>query len=1069
MKFLVLLILCFSVASLAQTNDHTDIIIYSTETGIGDNPGWYWWYGEQACPSGIARIQNSSALVADAWITNTFPAGVYTPYVKIMAYGSSTNLMIEADAGGTVGRGWANDRDVNQYWTILSSMSVPALTNKLHLHFEKPTVISPGSIIAVYLTTRTNLIITPDDYAQWWPTNLVEDTSAPRAGNYVYNGGFEVGTGGWSFYSNESKYMAMRDLWTGHEIKYRVQPCTSTAAGAPDLSSQIFYPSPNKKHTLSFRARSEPAGGKVLGRILPAVTVPAGYGLPPQTNYATASTTLGTNWQTVSTTGILWGYPAPAQYYVTVEFVNQGIPNPCTIFVDDVRLEEGTAIGTNNPIEIGLENTALGGRYKGIPILDVTGGPGPAHLEIYDANFRKIHESEGTVPGQFTMPTDCPYGPLRAVAWLTNGVEAELYFCRLRNDKPNQSLGTHAEQWWYNNQMASEIYGWNRALSPAALFRWAFIEPTDGTWKWEESDVDMVLQSGQTMLGTLYQSRATWANRWYLTMTNATGTFALGDKVVQDSPAAAGYISWIASPQSLTGPALQLTNVTGTFTAGQTLYGISGNALQVSPIYVNSPAIERFARYASETAKHYAGLVDWWEIANEPNLDSSIPKPAGQTYNFYCEMVRQTVALMPATAHLIAGSGVNQTNELGQIWNLLPAETRARIKVLSVHLYEDNSFRAPQFVGLNLGPEIWNTEAGVYQFSAWYGARASWRNNGIPLMGFRDCEDFTKSWNDGIELQAWNIVQTIGGGCPKHFFYDSRCYHHYGDPTGYSAQYTEVDFQDTLKPIGAVNATLAWAIGDGPRAKLSTPSHSEAWRIGDFLFVRALDRNRYSIPLTSETFDIWGNPAPAGIYGSKPSLIKPTDWNAAAQALGEPTLIPDTEPPNIIWCEYPKAGIDPRPVTRIRWLAEDQHYTSRKFYDDIEYRLTLDGVPAAAGGRGSKGNPQPWHTGSFIEVRSPGQHTLTIEARDPAGNTSTSTIKFQRAGDSTPQPAPPKPQSAGTSVSIERKDCKLLLAGVDTISVNGTPLRWPYPVPCSGGLDIEYCAFDGVNRHLSLP
>jgi hypothetical protein len=1060
--FSLAVFVCLCAVSLAQTNEHRDIIIYSTETGIGnDDVNWYWWYGEGTCPSGIARVRNSSTLVADAWVTNDFPAGVYYPYVKMMAYGSATNLLIEADAGGTVGSGYANDRDPNQYWTLLSQMTIPVATNILHLHLSKPTPIYPGSIVAVYLTTRTNLLITSDDYAQLWPTNRVEDTSVLRIGNHIYNGSFEVGTGGWSFYSNESKYMAMRDLWNGHEIAYRPQPCTSTAAGGPELLSQVFYPAPGKKHTLSFRARSDPPGGKIQGSILPAVTVPSGYGLAPQTNYTTGSVTLTTNWQTISVTGILWGYPAPAQYYANIKFPNSSIPNPCTMYVDDVRVDEGSATGTNVPVEVGLENTQLGGRYTGVPALEILGNPGVAQMEIYDGDFHKIASGQVPVPSTITLPTNCPYGPLRAVAWITNGVEAEIYFCRLRNDKPNPVMGSHAEQWWYNNQMASEVYGWNRCLSPAALFRWAFIEPTDGVWKWEDVDVDKTMQSGQTLLGVLYQNRAAWANRWYLTLTNVTGTFTVGQGVSQGT--ATGLISWVASPQSVTGPALQLTSVVGTFAAGGTVTSSSGSAIQVSPVFVNSPAIDRFARYASETAKHYAGKVDWWEVANEPNLDGTIPKPTGQTYNFYCEMVRQAVALMPASAHLVAGSGVNQTNDLAMIWGLLPPETRSRIEALSVHLYEDNSFRAQQFVSLNLGPEIWNDEAGVYQFSAWYGARGSWRDNGIPLLRFRDSEDFMHSWNGAVELQSWNVIQTIGGGCTKHMFYDSRCYHHYGDPTGYSAQYTEVDFQDTLKPLGCANSTLAWAIADGPRAKIATPAHSEAWRIGDWLFVRALDRNRYSIGITNETHDIWGNLSNPGVYGGRPSLFKNPDWNTVVQSLGSATVIPDTEAPVIVWCEYPKAGVDPRPVTRIRWLASDQYYTSRKFYNDVQFRVTIDGQIGK------------WQTGTFWEIRTPGTHTIKVEARDPAGNQSESTIQFQRSGNDNPDPpVPPDPPaptkvSAGTSVSVERGDCKLLLAGVDTIRVNGANLRWPYTVPCSGALEIEYCAFDGSQHHLSMP
>lgn len=1049
MKTLLLIHAVFLAMRMFAQQEHIDIILYSTETGIGDNPGWSWWTGESACPSGIARVASSSATVADAWITNNFPAGVYSPYLKVMAYGTTTNLLAEMDAGGNVSAAYCNDRDENQYWTVFpTQLVIPVTTNVLHVRLSKPTAISPGSILELFLTTRTNLIITSDDYAQFWPTNLVENVLPPRPGNLVYNGSFEVGTGGWSFTPNDAKFAAIRDLWSGHEFRFRAQPCTRTAGGNPQLLSQNFYVRGNKRHVLSFRARSEPDGAQITGSMRAAVAVPDGYGLPPQTNYATAKTPLTTNWITISTNAVLPSYPPPGQYYVQFEFAN--LTPETVVFLDDVRVEEGNTPGTNNAVEIGFENTVLGGRYSGDPVIEILGGPGTATVEVYDATFNRVRLlTSVNVPGRLTIPY-CPYGPMRLSGWLENGSESEIYFCKLKGTTPNPRMGTHAEQWWYNNQLAAPVYAWNRALSPAALFRWQFVEPKDdGQFVFESDDVDKTLQSGQKLLGVLYQQRAAWANRWYMTLTNISGTLSPGDRVTQGG--AAGNISWIASAQSVTGPAIQLTNVTGTFTQNQPITGPKGSAVQASVVYANSPAIERYAQYASETVKHYAGIVDSWEIVNEPNLDSTIPKPAGQEFAFYCEMIRQSVALMPSSAFLIAGSGVNQTNDLASIWRLLPQETQQRINALSIHLYEGDSFRAQQFVSLNLGPPIWNTEAGVYQFSAWYGRRGAFRNNGIPLLRFRDSEDFMRSYCEAVEVQSWNVIQSIGGGCDRHFFYDGRFYHHYGAPTSYSAQYTELDFQETLKPLGIANATLAWVIQDGPRQKLPTPAHSEAWRIGDWLFVRSMDRNQYRINTTDPTLDIWGNASEVGVYGGKPSLIHPANWDATSAALNSATLIPDTAPPQIVWCEYPKA-IDDSPVSRIRWLAADQQYTSRKFFNAIQFRLIIDGESGE------------WTTRTSLEIRKGGKHTITVDARDVSGNQSSASIQIERVAT---EPEPP-PQAPGTVVSVRRVGSNLVLAGIDVVKVNGAVLHWPYAVPEVGQLVVEYCAFDGSKHSMTI-
>src|SRR5262249_23757622 len=154
----------------------------------------------------------------------------------------------------------------------------------------------------------------------------------------------------------------------------------------------------------------------------------------------------------------------------------------------------------------------------------------------------------------------------------------ETYFSRIhapRDVTTAASLwGSHAEQWWYGNQLSvKRHHKWNRALSPAALFRWEFIEPTNDNFVWDDDDIDKARQSGQEVLGNLYQKKASWANRNYLKIGTPSGTFVVGETVTQTSTGASGTVQWVGTSANLTGYALQLSPFTGNFVSGSAVVG----------------------------------------------------------------------------------------------------------------------------------------------------------------------------------------------------------------------------------------------------------------------------------------------------------------------------------------------------------------------------------------------------------------------------------------------------------------------------------------------------------------
>ena len=104
----------------------------------------------------------------------------------------------------------------------------------------------------------------------------------------------------------------------------------------------------------------------------------------------------------------------------------------------------------------------------------------------------------------------------------------------------------------------------------------------------------------------------------------------------------------------------------------------------------------------------------------------------------------------------------------------------------------------------------------------------------------------------------------------------------------------------------------------------------------------------------------------------------------AAATIG---AIPDTTAPQIIWCEYPKGTVDNlhKHRFRIRWLAQDEHYISRAYFNDVTFRTILDTDPFSI----FSGNSYQEFSGL-----SSGSHTFQVEAKDVAGNTSSRSISF---------------------------------------------------------------------------
>jgi hypothetical protein len=1074
--FILLLAVCQSQA--------TDYISLGKQTGFKGQTGWAEWELESIPPPGVeyrpdtAHDNENTNLTGIVTIPNVVQAGNYRCWVK----GSSRNTTIQAPTGiYTINFGGGpvsvtgNDKDPDGYWHYMGPVTVTVATNKFPVTISRVsslTLNNSMSFIGLYLTTETNAnyIVTSDDYGQLWQFPTVVDANAPVSGNYLLNSGFENGVGDYAFYPTEGKWYDTGDMWSAdnahsgaRSLRMNTRNCVQVRSQNDNyLRTRPILVRANKAHSASVWAKSVPAGAVVTLNIRSCVALPTGFGLTVPTNYTSGAFTLSnTNWTQISMANhVLVGYPDPAQYFIEVKVFSPLNPLNNDVWLDDLWFGEGATVpawAPALPLELQLRNSKLGGRYnvganESKIVFSVANNTGASSLEtityeIYDGHLLRVTNSTLNLTCNANANSEVLLdveslspGPYRIVGWLSNGSESEIYFSRLpvaRTIAPLSSIfGGHLEAKWYQGQL-NDSMGWTRVFSPNGALRWDVIETSPGVYNWLDGLANRTFALGKASLVNLYQKHATWANRDYIRLTSVSGPgFNIGNHIVQSSSGAHGTITWAGTVSDVTGDALQLSNVFGgTFiTGGGILNEDNGStAMQNGAVVGATPDLIRYTNFVHQVVARYKDNVKYWELGNEPQLDSSIPKPVGFEYNFWAQLSRmaaQAVKAQCPDCNLIALGGVNTAEQGDAILNLFPLSVLTNIYAISYHIYDTDgeaagvngglTTRASDFIDLaaNYGiAQVWHSEAGVYSKSQYYGNRANWRNNGTALLQYRDCEDQLSNWQLQNDWTAVNLLFTIGSGTAKHFRYDARDGHHLGEPNGspnsYSGQPTEIDINECLKPTGTVDRFLRSALEGGVgHGRIPTPTHTFSYAFTGFggtpwasltdsqILTTATNRLlTFPAGLTSsgyQVFDVYGtqlSPASGTVaYGKSPVMIKAigaTSLAALTNAIagGTDTTLADTVAPNLVIAEYPKVTTDAlrKHRVRIRWLAWDTDYLCNGNIDGNSFRNKLDAAAFS-----------DWTQLSFLELTglSSGVHSFTVEARDRALNTTSKTITF---------------------------------------------------------------------------
>jgi hypothetical protein len=769
------------------------------------------------------------------------------------------------------------------------------------------------------------------------------------------------------------------------------------------------------------------------------------------------------------------------QYAIEVLLFDSSVNFPAVdSYIDDLQLSEGVTLPAFTPAftqEIHVSNTRPGGRYyvgqdsTRIALRVFNSGTAatvPVTWELWDSTFTRTANGTASVVcgasevGEQVLTFDSlPFGPYRLTAWLANGSENETYFARMHPPvagvDPLQSMfGNHIDTSWYSYQLAKGIGHWNRVLSPAAWFRWELVEPTQGNFVFFDDMVIRGLSSGMMLLGNLNQDHADWANRTFVKAPGTT-SFTEGGAIefYDDSTGSAvltgeGTTVWIPPASSPAFGGIQFKETSGSpvnppnglikdltsglFTRPTTARFASGFSHNATPDY------HLLINFMTQVVNHWKDKIKWWEICNEPHQDSKMPKfpmsggSAGSDHGFYAQVAREATSMIRAACpdcKIVGLGGINSVAQMEDMMVKAGTAATSEWEATSVHLYEtglDAAVEGQPYYRMedlvrestqNGVPNVWHTETSVYNNSGWYGPYVNWRTAGNnAVMKYRDCENQLMSWTLATDRIVENMMLTIGGGAKKHFYYDARWHHQYGDSTqAFDRTFTSMDMRETLKPHGVAHAQMVWLLeGCTSKGSILSPTHSRVWSVqrrdGTILLSVAqfggalppLDPALRSMTWGLSTskyklYDVFANEIPASgskiLYGVRPTLIAGlpgTTWEEMRDAVISGTTIwavePDTEAPHLVIGGYPKITTSPlnKHLARVRWLAWDNvDYLQAAWIDGTSFRHQVDG-----------GAFSLWDQTCFRDLKNlaSGSHSVTVEARDKALNPTSKTVTF---------------------------------------------------------------------------
>ena len=919
--------------------------------GLTGQSNWNYYNGGDA-PEGSYMgwlYSGTTNLTGSVPLGRTLAPGNYYIFLKVIDYMEGGAINVSLGQTSTTLR--PDNGDWNKYWTGPALVPLERGSSNLTINLLK-TIASTSTqkylIRGVYVTTNAHENVPLYGYDRvvdyTYPTSMYE--TPDRKGNVIPDGSFETGINhGWGLLvEGYERPYALSALWETNAA-YDGLASVRFLSKASRLISRTLTLTPNKKYTLSAFARR---GSATYAEITLGIY---NVGTPPPNFPAVCSLAktfvLSSSWTRYSLSGYMTNYP-DANFQVFVV----GNTN---VYLDAIQLEEGD-LSPFKPaldVEIGFLRDKPGRMlYEDQnPALNVVASNSSTQTslvtlvyEVYDIYNRKVTAGEK----QLSVAASS-----RLVDPLVLPVKRGIF---------------RVVAWLKDRPRTLEEVTYAVIPQPRVL----------GLDQLSMIGVHPNLMPYQL---ALHQRMGI---KWGRALSpESIFRWSLVEKVE-------GQITWFDDKVNNAAP------------YGMTIMGTIGNNFEW-PTWANTnglPNLDKWESFVDRLVTHYKDRVKYWEIWNESIYDF--------TPQFYTELLkRAAIAIRRAdpSAKIVGMGGVYDKNWVIQIMNLLGANWKQSLDIISTHLYPSGTDpsggeaegRAVAFkreVIDRYGVEVWNTETGVWDEGFYKGVNSSFGEPGEPMSPASDSSSYVSGCYYEAERLMDNFVHCVGNGLTKYFYYDSRIY----ATPGYQRSHpTMLDYDDSIRAKGIVYSIAANFL-DGSRGLgglyTNTTTYAYLFDRGGkgTVVVWSKDKLNHSLRLTAadwRAFDMVGNEMAFTnstiLFGRTPVYIQSASLSLAAMRsafqAGVISSRADTLPPSLSIDEFPTGPTAAKKIP-LSWLGIDEtSVPSGNDQDAVTYSYLLEGRDA---------NWSDWTPATRLTLVSlpVGSYTFRVRARDAAGNIS---------------------------------------------------------------------------------
>lgn len=396
-----------------------------------------------------------------------------------------------------------------------------------------------------------------------------------------------------------------------------------------------------------------------------------------------------------------------------------------------------------------------------------------------------------------------------------------------------------------------------------------------------------------------------------------------------------------------------------------------------------------YTNFVANAVSNYASLgANYYEMWNEPSTEAQL------TEGNYRDMVTNSYALIKSiNSNAVVLAPVDfYTNYSFAVFGVGGASNF--FDIYATHIYDYIMQGGGEDMAVTLGKKAWNTEQGSTHLTSY--RVLLWENtvgDFDPFVGADAVFDQQRTPRNSAFYVLKNWASVAGNAMTKNFYYEGRT----SGALGNLINYSMFDWDQSLRPIGAVTAATAWLADEGVFGgsyNLGAGIYCEVFKTDTTNSVAVLwtthMTNVYNMTTTLDptnflVFDSVGN---SNTYsgGVKFSAISPIfvkGINQATNTLGNSltaTLSSDTAAPIPEIVTAP-IGI-PTSATNFtfRWWGVDDVGLNRflSSSNSLQFRWKVSSIDS---------DYSAWTvTNSQFYPAIPTNGTLFVQAKDPAGN-----------------------------------------------------------------------------------